>query len=140
MTKSSPDQVLLQGNLDSGTILSVHIRGGRAFAAKPKFLWRIYGEKGEIEVTASGGGLNVGYDDEQILVDDFEKTTLETVSVDTDEWDELPRQARNVARLYEAFWKGESDGVATFEEAVGRHEMLDGMYEAWDKGEQGRLA
>ncbi|QDS69968.1 hypothetical protein FKW77_002865 [Venturia effusa] len=140
VVKNSPDQVLLQGTLTTGPILSVHVRGGRGFASKPKFLWRIYGEKGEIEVTASGTGLNVGYDDEQILLDDFEKGTLETVSVDTDEWDELPRQARNVARLYEAFRKGKGDGIATFDEAVERHKMLDGMYEAWDKGDQGRLA
>lgn len=60
--------------------------------------------------------------------------------MDTDEWDALPRHARNVARLYEAFWKGESEGIVTFEAAVRRHEMIDGIYEAWDKGEQGRLA
>jgi predicted dehydrogenase len=118
----------------------VHIRGGRAFARAPKFLWRIYGEKGEIEVTASGGGLNVGYDDEQILVDDFGTGEVEKVGVEGDEWDELPRQARNVARLYEALRKGEKDGIVSFEEAVGRHEVIDGMYEAWEKGEQGRFA
>lgn len=84
--------------------------------------------------------MNVGYDDENILLDDLVTGELETVVVEKDEWDELPRQARNVARLYEAFRKGESDGVATFEEAVKRHEMLDGMYEHWDSGDQGRLA
>jgi predicted dehydrogenase len=137
--KDSPDQVLLQGILQSGTILSVHIRGGQAFASKPKFLWRIYGEKGEIEITASGGGLNVGYDDEQILIDDLTTGKLETVVVEKDEWDELPMQAVNVARLYEAFRKGETDGVVTFEEAVRRHELIDEMYEHWDLGDQGRL-
>lgn len=138
--KDSPDQVLLQGTLQSGTILSVHIRGGRAFASKPKFLWRIYGEEGEIEVTASSLGLNVGYGDEQILLDDLVTGKLETVVVEKDEWDELPRPAMNVARLYEAFRKGEADGVPTFEEAVKRHELIDGMYKHWDSGEQGRLA
>jgi predicted dehydrogenase len=130
--------VLVQGFLDTGAVLSVHVRGGKAFPSKPQFLWRIYGEKGEIEVTASGMLLNVGYDDAQILLHDQSTGAIETVEVDKDEVDELPLMARNIARVYEAFRKGEVKGVVDFEEAVKRHALLDEMYQHWDSGDQGR--
>jgi len=138
--KTSADQILLQGTLQSGALLSYHLRGGKPFPSAPKFLWRIYGDKGEIELTASSAGLNVGYGDEQILVHDQATGNVEKVEVEKDEWDELGVTARNVARLYEAFRNGETDGVASFEEAVKHHELIDGMYNHWDADDQGRLA
>jgi predicted dehydrogenase len=139
VTKDTPDQVLIQGTLTSGAVLSFHIRGGKPFPSAPQFQWRIYGEKGEIEVTATGALLNVGYDNEKILLHDQISGEVETVEVEKDEWDELPRAARNIGRLYEAFRKGESDGgVADFEGVVKRHALIEDLYEHWDKGDQGR--
>jgi predicted dehydrogenase len=126
--------------LQSGAVLSYHLRGGKAFPSGPNLVWRIYGEKGEIEITAPSAGLNVGSDETKILLHDQVTGELETVKVEKDEWDELPNQARNIARLYEAFRKGETDGVVSFAEAVKRHELIDGMYKHWDEGDQGRLA
>lgn len=137
--KDTPDQVLVQGTLTSGAVLSFHIRGGSAFPSAPKFQWRIYGEKGEIEITATGALLNVGYDDEKILLHDQISGEVETVEVEKDEWDELPRPARNIGRLYETYWKGEGGSdVVDFEGAVKRHALIEDLYEHWDKGEQGR--
>jgi predicted dehydrogenase len=136
--KDTPDQFLLQGTLQSGALLSYHLRGGKAFPAGPHFLWRIYGEKGEIEVTATGPLLNVGYGDEQILLHDQLTGKVETIEVEKDEWDELPSQAKNIARLYEAIQKGELEGVPHFEDSVKRHALIEDIYKHWDAGDQGR--
>ncbi|KAF2416129.1 oxidoreductase [Tothia fuscella] len=137
--KDTPDQMLLQAQLTSRTVLSYHLRGGKTFPSSPQFLWRIYGEKGEIEITASGALLNAGYDDEKILLHDQHTGEVEAIEVQKDEWDELPRQGRNIARLYEEFRKGNAGAnVVGFEEAVGRHEIIEDMYKAWDNGTQGR--
>jgi predicted dehydrogenase len=136
--KDTPDQFLLQGTLESGALLSYHLRGGKPLPAGPQFLWRIYGEKGEIEVTASGALLNVGYGDEQILLHDQLTGKVEAVEVEKDQWEELPPQAKNIARLYEAFQKGEVEGVTDFEDIVKRHALIEDMYQHWDSGDQGR--
>jgi predicted dehydrogenase len=136
--KDTPDQFLIQGTLSSGALLSYHLRGGKAFPGGPQFLWRIYGEKGEIEVTASGPLLNVGYGDEKILLHNQLTGKLETIEVEKDEWDELPTQAKNIARLYEAFYKGEVDGLLDFENTVKRHALIEDIYKHWDAGDQGR--
>jgi predicted dehydrogenase len=136
--KDTPDQFMIQGTLTSGALLSFHLRGGKPFPPGPQFLWRIYGEKGEIEVTASGALLNVGYDDTKVLLHDQLTGQVETIEIAKDEWDDLPLQAKNIARLYEAFRKGESEGVVDFESTVRRHALIEDIYEHWDSGNQGR--
>jgi predicted dehydrogenase len=138
VVKNTPDQFLIQGTVTSGAVLSFHLRGGKGFLAGPQLLWRIYGEKGEIEVTASGPYLNVGYEDAKVLLHDQLTGQVETIAIEKDEWDELPQQAKNIARLYEAFRKGASEGVADFESTVQRHALIEEMYKHWDSGDQGR--
>jgi predicted dehydrogenase len=101
-------------------------------------LWRIYGEKGEIEVTGPALGLSVVTDGVVIRLYDQLTGELEEVGWERDEWEDLPVPARNIGRLYEAYRNGKTVGVVGFEEAVGRHDMLDDMYKAWDRGDQGR--
>jgi hypothetical protein len=43
----------------------------------------------------------------------------------------LPLVGRSIAALYEAFADGDQ-GYPTFEDALGRHEQLEGMLAAWD--------
>jgi hypothetical protein len=62
--------------------------------------------------------------DNKILVKDAENTVL-------DQWDELPVPAQNIARIYEAFRKGE--WVPGFEWAVERHEMLEEIWRRFDE-------
>jgi predicted dehydrogenase len=140
VTKDTPDQVLFQSTLTNGTVLTVHLRGGKPFPGNPPALWRIYGDKGEIEVTGPKMSLNVVTDGVVIRLHDQLTDELEEVEWEKDQWDDLPIPARNIGRLYEAYRKGETEGVVEFEEAVGRHNMLDDMYKAWDNGAQGRIA
>lgn len=52
------------------------------------------------------------------------------------QFEHLPRSNRNIARLYEAFAKGEMENLADFKKAVVRHRMLD---EVFKSSEEGRL-
>lgn len=125
--KTSDDTIFLNGTLSSGIPLSMTLRGGKPFKDTPGLEWRIYGETGEIRVTASGPFLNIGYPDTKIQIHDFEKDTVEEVQVDKDEFDEgfgIP--ARNVGRLYKALADGKIN--CSFEDAVERHALLDAMY------------
>lgn len=144
VTKDTPDQVLVQGTLTSGAVLSAHYRGGKPFASPPQALWRIYGEKGEIEVTAPSPLYNVVTPAlVKILLHDQAQGEVEEIKIEKDAFDaefgDLPGPAQNIGRLYEAYRKGENT-VVWFEEAVARHDMLADMYTAWDGGEQGRTA
>jgi hypothetical protein len=50
---TSPDQVLLQGLLESGAPISPHYRGGMCHGSG--FVWKVNGTEGELRLTASLG-------------------------------------------------------------------------------------
>ena len=106
--------------------VSFSLRGGSRFKGAPGLDWHIYGQTGEIHVTADGTYLPVGEDNTKILVSDFEKGTVEEVAISVDEIDELGIVPRNVARVYKAFKKGEIN--CSFEDAVQRHEFIAELY------------
>jgi predicted dehydrogenase len=69
-----------------------------------------------------------------IEVHDFEKDVVEHVEWKWEEWQQdIPLLARGVAAVYEAFAKGEEDGLVSFEEALKRHEQLEGLLGQWDE-------
>jgi predicted dehydrogenase len=59
--QTSPDQVIVQGTLESGAVASVHYRGGANFAEKGShdFFWEIEGEAGIITAKGSSGNVQV---------------------------------------------------------------------------------
>ena len=135
MARDTPDQIMLQGYLKGGAVLSVHQRGGSPFKGEPGLRWRIYGESGEIEVTSGGSFLQVGYPDMTIKLHDHKTDEIQTVDWATnDEWDQLPLPAKNIARLYEAFAEGDQTNYADWEQAVGRHKLLEKMEESSKTG------
>ncbi|KAF2687884.1 NAD(P)-binding protein [Lentithecium fluviatile CBS 122367] len=133
--RTAPDQVLLHGTLGSGAVLSYHLRGGPAFANSDSagLLWRIYGDKGEIQVTGPNSYLQIADGDVKIEVFEQASGKVEEVAVDKDEFskEDMPLYARNIARLYEAFAdgkKGEDQGVLDWEDALKRHQFVDEVY------------
>ena len=137
--KTSDDTIFLQGTLKTSSIpVSYALRGGSPFPGTPGLEWRIYGEKAEIRVTAAGPFLQIGYPGMKVEVHDFnfkgEGNGVQEVSVEEDEWDGKgwAWATRNVARVYEGLreWdgKGEREGLCTWEDAVERHEFLEGLY------------
>jgi len=130
-----PDQIMLHGTLSpSNAPITIHYRGGKPFPNTPNIEWRIQGDKGEIRLTSSSWSLNVGRPDTTVELFDQakgeEKGEVEVVVMERDEWESLPMPARNIARMYEAFRKGE--WVPDFEWAVGRHGMIEEMWRRYD--------
>jgi len=130
---TSDDTIFLHGTLSNGIPLSFSLRGGKPFKDVPGLDWRIYGETGEIRITSSGPFLNIGYPDVKIAISDFgmdggDSKDVVTVEVEKDEFDDdawgIP--SRNVARVYKELAEGRVN--CSFEDAVERHELIDGMY------------
>lgn len=126
--KETPDFITLQGTLATGIPVSLTLRGGKAFKGTQGLEWRIYGEKGEIRITASGPFLGVGYPDVKIEVHDFKSDSLEEITIvdDDSEVEGVQGPARNVARVYEKIAEGK--GNCSFEDAVERHEFLHNLW------------
>lgn len=130
---SVPDQILLQGTVASGAAVSIHYRGGPPFPGTPNMQWWIQGSKGEIRLMSSSWSLNVGREDTKVELLDKETAKVEEVRPEKDQWDELPIPAQNIARVYEAYRKGE--WVPDFELGVRRHEMLEEMWRRFDESQ-----
>ncbi|KAF4633141.1 hypothetical protein G7Y89_g4982 [Cudoniella acicularis] len=127
-----PDQIMLQAFVGSSNApLTLHFRGGSTFPGTPATDWRIQGSKGELRLTSSSESLNVGREDTKLELYDAETGKVEVIVPERDEWDGLRLQARNIAREYEAWRKGE--WVPDFTWAVKRHEMIEGMWKKYDE-------
>ncbi|KAF2147541.1 uncharacterized protein K452DRAFT_282553 [Aplosporella prunicola CBS 121167] len=129
--RSSHDHALIQGRLESGALFSVHMRGGPPVPGSPGITWRVYGTQGEIVFTAAIAMLNLTSPDERIQLHDHSAGTVEDVAVPPDALDEanLPLQARNVGRLYEAFAERRTAEYPDWADAVVRHRLVDELYE-----------
>jgi hypothetical protein len=128
--KDAPDHVSIHGRVASNNaILTYHMRAGSPFPGTPQFLFRIYGEDGEIELAVDAWIPQVESENELLRVWNSKTNEVETIKVD-DELKDLPMLARNVGRLYEAFHPDSRAEYPDFAHAVKRHELLDemGMY------------
>jgi predicted dehydrogenase len=131
MPRTVHDQVMIQGTLASGAVLSYHLRGGPAFDKAEGATWWIYGTNGQIKVTVSDSFFQITDDNAEVELFDHTSKSTEVVVVDKDAFSDMPvLYARNIARLYEAFadGKGESEGVRGFEHALQRHRFIDEVY------------
>ena len=134
--RTSHDQILLQGHLENGAVFSFHMRGGMAFPDTPGLEWRIYGEKGEIRVTAPSMNLHYGGPGHSVQVHDHDTGKVEDIPFPQDVYDEkeFPWPARGPARVYDAFAASQStqssgnSGFATWEDAVKRHRLVEEIY------------
>ena len=134
-TKDTEDTMFLIGTLSTGVRISFSHRGGSPFKGAPGLDWHIYGQTGEIHVTADGPYLPVGEKNMKIQVQNFEKGTVEEVLIPKDELDDLGIVTSNVGRAYNALKRGELN--CSFEDAVERHEFIaelyreNGYFEGW---------
>lgn len=128
--KTTDDTVLVHGIANNDAPVSINLRGGKAFKDTPGQDWRIYGEKGEIRLTASGPFLQIGYPNIKIAVHDFVSNEVEEIEIGKDLFDNFALPVRNVARVYEAIANGDSSLLCSFEDAVERHRLIDMLYKA----------
>ena len=137
VTTDVADHIMLQGILSSGAPLSVTFRRGDPFKGTPGFSWSIYGEKGEISITAAGPALQANDDETEIAVYEFDKEGFELV-----EWDrsfkDLPRPARNVAAMYEAFADPDTRKYPDFSHAVLRHRQIEEVFKSAENDRKGK--
>ena len=88
--RTSYDQILVQGHMVSGALISYHLRGGGAFGGNEGLIWRIYGEAGEIEVTTSGTYLQAGHSDMLIRLHDHSSGETAAITPNEDALSKLP--------------------------------------------------
>lgn len=105
---------------------------------EPGLLWHIYGEKGEIRVSCDDEFLQIGLFDPVLKVLDHATTELKVIELPKDEFESLPRENKNIARLHEAFAKTESENLVDFEKAVVRYRFLDEVFKSLAKKRQGQ--
>ncbi|KAK3315930.1 hypothetical protein B0H66DRAFT_273721 [Apodospora peruviana] len=136
-----PDLVIITGTLAESEFVqknaTIHLsyRRGQTFPGEPELVWNVNGEKGEIRVTSpSSAALQVlpGSEMPVIEVHDFETGKVDKVDWEHgwQDWQEgLDMRSRNVGALYEAFAEGGK--YPTFEDALKRHEQLEGLWADW---------
>ncbi len=122
---TSPDQVLIQGRLESGAPISVHYRGGAPRG--PGLLVEISGSAGDLQLTGAGGHAQLL--DLELKGATAGETTLAPIAV-PDSYSEgvAPgAQVGNIARVYRRLATAiREDGPPSpsFEDAVRRHQMI----------------
>lgn len=126
------DQVLVQGQLESGAAVSIHYRGGMSRGTN--LLWEINGTQGDIQVTgATGHGQIV-----QLSIhggnntDKGDATELAPLTPPASAYDGWPDNsvARNVARIYALIAQDIRSGTRSapsFRDAVSLHEVIDAI-------------
>ncbi|KAK2038243.1 oxidoreductase family protein [Colletotrichum somersetense] len=115
-----------------GATLLARFRRGQPFPGDPQLLWTIHGERGEIRLTSQNSVALQAFADVDavwIEVHDFASDEVERVAWSWAGWqDELPVPARCIGAVYEAWAQGEgAEGLASFDDAVKRHEQLAGL-------------
>lgn len=139
-----PDLIFVSGKWDESSItqknatLHYRHRRGQPFPGEPALVWTINGEKGEIRIISQNTTfITLGDDSARVIeIHDFETDKIEKVEWDWEDWQkELPVPARGIAALYEAYAEANRNGTEeeyrTFEDAVRRHEQLDGLLAGW---------
>lgn len=137
-----PDFMVVSGHLPESKVanrnatLLTRFRRGQPFPDEPPLIWTINGEKGELRLTALGGtALHASAYSAPVTIEvhDFETDKVEKVNWGWESWqEELPMVARSIGMVYEKFADGEKTGVASFEDALVRHQQLEGFLSEWN--------
>ncbi|MCJ1317641.1 transcription regulator gal80 [Xylographa vitiligo] len=130
--KDTPDQVLLQGRLASGALLSYHLRGGDPFPGTPGLTWVIYGAAGEIRITNPAWMLDMVHSGVRIQLHTFGEEEVQELRVGKDEMSGVGDPAQNVGRVYEAYAAGKEGGWPDWGLGMRRHELIEEM---WRRGD-----
>jgi len=133
--KDTPDQVLLQGRLESGAIISYHLRGGEPFVEQPGVVWLIYGEKGEIRVTNPISMMDIMHAGVTIKLHEFGKKEAQDIEVPKDHMTDLAHPSQNVGRIYDAYAEGKEGSYPDWKVAMKRHELIEEMWRRSDAEE-----
>jgi predicted dehydrogenase len=140
---TAPDQIIVNGLLESGGVMSLHMRGGISHGTN--LLWEVNGSERDLLVTADTPFLHVG--PLHLTLGRGQSAPLENIPVDEDV-PGVPAQLKggpafNVACLYARFASDIREGTqlcANFDDAVRRHRLLDTIEKSDSLGKRLRLA
>ena len=132
---TSPDNVLVSGKLESGTVMSIHV------ATQP-----FHGSGQRLQVYGREGTLVIEGADRRVLGGKGGETALEELPI-PERFTQVPESVRqgtpfNVAQMYRRFGEAiRSDQRAEpdFDTAVVRHRLLDAIQKASERGTRVRL-
>lgn len=130
-----PDLVVVSGALpgspqvSEGANLTLRFRRGEPFKGEPGLVWTIEGDKGELRLIApSGPAINAMAYGQPVTIEvhDYDTDEVSPVEWSWYDWqEELPIASRNIGALYEVFAEG--GAYPTFQDALRRHEQIDGF-------------
>ncbi len=129
--KTSPDQAVVQGVLESGAVASISLRKPRAEIDGVSFRWIISGTEGEVEIIIPQSHWQFGGSKRTLRLKIGDKETHDVDFLAGDEFEsKVPAISANVARQYRAFARGNLETVATFESSLKTHRLLDRIIRA----------
>lgn len=124
--KTTPDQIMIHGQMANGVALSVHYRGG--VSRGTNLLWEINGTKGDIQITGTLGHAQMI----QLTVKGAQGDEQELTSLmpNESEYQSYPEAAaaRNICRMYSMMYDDITHGTRTapsFDDAVKLHNLID---------------
>jgi predicted dehydrogenase len=138
--KTTPDQLVIAGTLESGAVLSAHYRGG--LSRGTKLLWEINGTDGDLQLIGdhqlqvSELTLSAGRGEDERLA------PLEVPARYRCADPSLTNRAANVAEAYlriEEDLRTGSRTAPSFDDAVTRHRMVHAVLEAAQSGQKQSL-
>jgi predicted dehydrogenase len=138
---TADDQVCVSGLLEGGAAFSIHYRGG--ISRGTNLLWEINGTDGDLQLTATGGQIQIWEMD--IRGAKGARSSLEILPVpDQYRWapPQSPGPSINLAQAYARFARDYRDGTdlcPKFEDAVTRHRMLNAIETAAATGHRQML-
>ncbi|KAM0344149.1 hypothetical protein ACHAPU_007871 [Fusarium lateritium] len=141
-TSNVPDIIFATGTLKESQTAKkdasvlIRFRRGQPFPGDPHLTITINGEKGEIRLRVLGGtALHATSYSKPVVIEvhDFETDAVEEVEWKWQDWqEELPIVARSVAKVYDSLADGAEEGLVSFDDALIRHEQLEGLLKEWD--------
>jgi predicted dehydrogenase len=138
VVKTSPDQLVVNGIIGDGAVVSFQIRGGMARGLD--FLFEIHGEEGDLQLTATS---RTSMQRQELIVKGARSDGAALADMpipDKYRWvpEGMPRESPyNVAQLYRRLGEAIRDGEPVspgFDAAVIRHRLLDMITHASDTG------
>lgn len=130
--KDTPDNILLQGRFESGTLFNYQMRAGKAFPGEPGCRWLINGDKGDIQLTNPRGCFDIEHLGIEIRYRRAGEEEAEVINLPEDELSGLEQPAQNVGRLYDAYAKGKTDSYADWKVALNRHKFIEELFRRCD--------
>lgn len=136
---TTPDQLVLTGQLPDGAVLSVHIEGGKRNGSGVQI--DISGHAGDLRISNTSAFGDIG-DDYLIEGAHGDKLPMERLvvpaSYDRVPVAELPSAVLELAELYVAFARDLSEGThtaPTFDDAVRMHKLIDATVASTQTGQ-----